>query len=343
MLELCGLKKRFGAWELPGLDLALEPGEYFMLLGPSGVGKSVTLELIAGLQRPDSGQILWKGQDITHSSPEKRPFAIVYQDCALFPHLSVRANIAYGPKVAGVGRVEIDQRVDELAELVRITDLLDRRVVSLSGGEEQRVALARALVTRPELLLLDEPLSALDASIREYLRGELQRLHKESGAIFLHVTHAQREARHLADRVGVVLDGRLEQVATSTELFRRPTSRRVSEFLGLRNLLDLRCSEPGRGEARGVGIRGEALLPGRANLWIRPEEITLTRGEPRAPNVLEARVISLEDVELLTTFRLACGELELVAMVPEARARTLGVGPGDRVFASFGDDALHSF
>lgn len=350
MLELRDLRKQLGQWSLPGLDLALEPGEYFVLLGPSGVGKSVTLELIAGLQSPDHGQILWKGEDVTLSPPEDRPFALVYQDCALFPHLCVRSNIAYGPKVSGVRAGEISRRVASLAELLRITDLLDREVGSLSGGEEQRVALARALATRPELLLLDEPLSALDASIREYLRGELARLHGESGATFLHVTHAKEEARHLADRVGVMLDGRLVQVATPRVLFREPTSVEVSEFLGLRNVLPLQCTEAGRGSVGGVSLVGAPLEPGREHLWIRPEEVILSReppalsGEPSAEsaaNVLEGQILRVQDGDTLRSVHVACGELTLEVMLTDARLQSLGLDPGDPVHLSFGDDALH--
>lgn len=346
MLELRGLRKTLGKWSLDGLDLALEPGEYFVLLGPSGVGKSVTLELIAGLQQPDSGAILWSGEDLTASAPEDRPFAIVYQDCALFPHLSVRANIAYGPKVSGVGRGEIQRRVSDLAELVRITDLLEREVGSLSGGEEQRVALARALATRPELLLLDEPLSALDAAIRDYLRGELKRLHTESDATFLHVTHAQAEARHLADRVGVMLRGRLVQVATPRKLFREPSSVEVSEFLGLPNVLPLRCTEAGQGEVQGVALQGAPLRPDADHLWIRPEEVTLSRSpipEPDAevPNQLEGRIVRLQDVDTLSTVHVACGELTLEVLVTDAHLQELGLAPGDPVHLSFGASALH--
>lgn len=342
MLELRALKKTLGKWSLAGLDLTLEPGEYFMLLGPSGVGKSVTLELIAGLQAPDSGAIRWSGDDLTASPPEDRPFAIVYQDCALFPHLSVRANIAYGPKVSGVPRSEAERRVSELAELVRITDLLDREVGSLSGGEEQRVALARALATRPELLLLDEPLSALDAAIRDYLRGELKRLHAGSDATFLHVTHAQAEARHLADRVGVMLGGRLVQVATPRELFREPSSVEVSEFLGLPNVLPLRCFEAGRGEVQGVALCGAPLRPDAAHLWIRPEEVTLSpESAGDAPNALEGRVLGVQDVDTLPTVQVACGDLTLDVLVTDAHLQALGLNPGDPVHVSFGDRALH--
>lgn len=342
MLELRGLSKQLGNWSLPGLDLTLESGEYFVLLGPSGVGKSVTLELIAGLQQPDSGEIRWKGEDFTQGPPEDRPFAIVYQDCALFPHLSVRANIAYGPKVTGVARDKIARRVDSLAELLRITDLLDREVVSLSGGEEQRVALARALATKPELLLLDEPLSALDISIREYLRGELARLHRESGATFLHVTHAKEEARLLADRVGVMLGGQLVQVGSPRELFREPTSVEVSEFLGLRNVLPFRCVADGRGEILGAQVVGAALKPGREHLWLRPEELHLTRGPPgSAANVIEGRIERVTDGDILRAVHVFCGDLELEVMLTDARFGELGLSPGDTVYVSFDDSALH--
>ncbi|MFH2009572.1 MAG: ATP-binding cassette domain-containing protein [bacterium] len=345
MLELRAISKRLGDWSMHNLDLKLEPGEYFVLLGPSGVGKTVTLELIAGLHNPDSGAILWKGEDLTRRPPEDRPFGIVYQDCALFPHLSVAKNIAYGPKVSGVPRPELTKRIEELAELMRITDLLDRDVQSLSGGEEQRVALARSLATRPQLLLLDEPLSALDASIREYLRDELKRIHRESGTTFLHVTHAKEEARHLADRVGVMLDQRLVQIATPEDLFHHPTNPVVARFLGLKNLLPVTdATTAGRCRVHGQELVSDNLRAGISHVWLRPEEVTLSASPPAdAPNVLRCRVQGWQDAEVLVVAQLICGTLTLEASLTYSRFTALHFAEGDEVYASFGDSAIHGF
>ncbi|MBC8372242.1 MAG: ATP-binding cassette domain-containing protein, partial [Planctomycetes bacterium] len=209
MLELKSISKRLGEMDMSEVSLTLEAGEYFALLGPTGVGKTVLIEIIAGLIRPDGGRVFWDGADITSLPPERRGFAVVYQDYALFPHLSVARNIAYGARACGCDSAEVSARTARLANMLGITELLGRRPEMLSGGEQQRTAIARALAAEPKLLLLDEPLSALDTNTRLRLRRELKRINAELGTAILHVTHEPEEAMALADRIGVMLDYRL--------------------------------------------------------------------------------------------------------------------------------------
>ncbi len=228
MLELRSICKRLGAFRLVDFDLRMEADEYLVLMGPSGVGKSVLLEIACGLLAPDSGAVLYDGQDITATPPEARMFAVAYQDYALFPHLSVRHNIAYGLRARRRKAADTTERVAAVAEMLAVDQLLDRRPLTLSGGEQQRVALARALVTEPRLLLLDEPLSSLDGGARLRLRGELKRIQRETGTPFLHVTHDPNEALHLGDRVAVMVDQRIVQLGPPSEVLRRPANAEVA-------------------------------------------------------------------------------------------------------------------
>jgi len=345
VLELRGITKRLGAFSLGPLDLAVRGGEYFVLLGPSGVGKTVLLEMIAGLMRPDAGRIFWDGEDITARPPERRGFGLVYQDCALFPHMHVAANIAYGLRARGVSRAKAAARVRSVAELVGIVDLLDRMPDRLSGGEKQRVALARALVIRPRALLLDEPLSSVDAGLRRELRVRLKRLHADTGATFLHVTHDADEGLFLAERLGVMLDGTLRQVGTPDELFRRPTDVGVAAFLGLRNVLPARCVRPGVCRAGGIEIHAAHADESVSFIWVRPEEIVLSRQPFRssARNQLACTVRDWEPAGPLLAVRLAAGGIELTAMVTDASFEALAIRRGTRLYCTFKSSAVHCF
>lgn len=226
-----------GLFALRELSLSIAAGEFFSLLGPSGSGKSTTLRLIAGFERPDAGRILLQGRDLTEAPPHRRPVNTVFQNYALFPHLSVWDNVAFGPRSRQLAAAEIRLRVGEALEVVRLSELARRRPHELSGGEQQRVALARALVNAPSALLLDEPLAALDPDLRRRMRAELQRIQREVGITFLLVTHDREEALSLSDRLAVLHQGRLEQVGTPRQLYNHPCSAVVATFLGTANLL----------------------------------------------------------------------------------------------------------
>jgi putative spermidine/putrescine transport system ATP-binding protein len=239
-LRVAGLRKTYGdVVALQGLDLEVAPGEFFTMLGPSGSGKTTTLRLIAGFDRPDAGTVELGGEDVTRRPPYQRDVNTVFQDYALFPHMTVGENVAYGLMVKGMGRRERAQRAAEALELVRLPGLQARKPIQLSGGQRQRVALARALVNRPRVLLLDEPLGALDLKLRQEMQLELKRIQREltEGITFVYVTHDQEEALTMSDRIAVFSEGRLEQVGTPGEIYERPVNAFVAGFVGTSNIL----------------------------------------------------------------------------------------------------------
>ncbi|MBR0654839.1 ABC transporter ATP-binding protein [Roseomonas arctica] len=267
LLEARGLRRSYGAAvALEALDLAILPGEFFALLGGSGSGKSTLLRLIAGLEAPDGGTLLLEGRDITRDPPWARPVHMMFQSYALFPHMSVAENIGYGLRRAGVAKAEQARRVAEVLALVKLEGFAARRPHQISGGQKQRVALARSLVMRPKLLLLDEPLAALDAGLREQTGFELRALQRATGAAFVMVTHDQGEALALADRVAVLEGGRLMQVGSPEAVYARPSSAFVARFLGAANIVEAAC------------LSLAAAEPGAAAYALRPERIRLTPG-----------------------------------------------------------------
>src|ERR1700681_2476714 len=239
LLRIDAVVKKFGAFRaVDRLSLDIRAGEFFALLGPSGCGKTTLLRMLAGFETPDEGRILLNGRDIAQVLPHQRPVNMMFQNYALFPHLSVGANIAFGLKRAGMPRSEIDTRVAEMIALVKLEGLAKRRPDQLSGGQKQRVALARSLARRPRLLLLDEPLAALDKKLREQTQLELMELQRRLGTTFIIVTHDQEEAMTVAHRIGVMDGGRIEQVATPRELYEAPNSRWIAEFVGDVNVFE---------------------------------------------------------------------------------------------------------
>jgi spermidine/putrescine transport system ATP-binding protein len=238
-IRLVGLTKRFGEVRaVDGVDLEIRGGEFFSLLGPSGCGKTTTLRMIGGFELPTGGRIELQGRDVTHAPPDKRPVNMVFQNYALFPHLDVGSNIAFGLRRRKVPDREISQRVDEALQLVKLAGYQKRKPHELSGGQQQRVALARALVNRPVVLLLDEPLGALDLKLRKQMQVELKRIQQEVGITFIYVTHDQEEAMTMSDRIAVMNRGHYEQLGEPENLYERPTTRFVAGFLGVSNLLD---------------------------------------------------------------------------------------------------------
>jgi putative spermidine/putrescine transport system ATP-binding protein len=247
-----------------GVNLRIEPGEFFTLLGPSGSGKTTCLRMIGGFTLPTSGRILLQGQDVSQLPPYARPVNTVFQDYALFPHMSVLDNVAYGLMVRGVPKPERLAKAQKLLDMIRLPDVGQRKPGQLSGGQRQRVALARALVNEPQLLLLDEPLGALDLKLREQMQSELKSLQRSLGITFLFITHDQHEALSMSDRIGVFNQGRLEQVASPQEIYDRPATRFVAEFIGAANVLEGRAARE---------------LTGHGCAMLRPERIHLGLSE----------------------------------------------------------------
>ena len=289
IIRLEGVSKRFGQTAaLDDVSLEVNEGEFFALLGPSGCGKTTLLRLLAGFETPDRGRILIDGEDVGATPPNRRPVNMVFQSYAVFPHMSVAANVGYGLRMDGAPAAERRQRVEEALALVHLDGLGERRPDQISGGQRQRVALARALVKRPRVLLLDEPLSALDAKLREQMRFELAQLQRTVGITFVMVTHDQSEALALADRAAVMDQGVLRQVSTPEGLYERPASRFVADFIGQVNLFEATLVECGPGHARadcpelGAPVHQDRAVQGvtpGAQVWVglRPERIDLHR------------------------------------------------------------------
>lgn len=278
LLEVRGVAKRFGSRDvLRNISLNIASGEFLTLLGESGSGKTTLLRLIAGFEQPTAGEIWMVGERLDTLPPYRRRVNTVFQHYALFPHLSVHDNVAYGLRVKSTPSNEIGGRVDEALHMVKMEEFAASRPSKLSGGQQQRVALARALVNRPKLLLLDEPLSALDANLRKQMQGELKALQREIGITFLFVTHDQDEAMALSDRIALLRDGALEQVASAREIYEHPATAYTAQFIGHTNLL--------RGEVRdGIAVCGALRWPaqsesGAAVFSLRPEAIRLTPGD----------------------------------------------------------------
>lgn len=295
IISIRGVSKRFGSvTALNDISLEIQAGEIFALLGPSGCGKSTLLRILAGFEYPSTGEVLLDGKDMMHLPPNRRPINMVFQSYAVFPHMSLAKNVAYGLEMERVKRAEIQMRVAEALEQVQLGGLGDRRPDQLSGGQRQRVAVARALVKRPRVLLLDEPLSALDAKLRDAMRLELVKLQEMSGITFIIVTHDQAEAMALADRIAVLEDGRLRQIDTPRRLYNEPVDAFVADFIGNVHSFDITRIDLVEGrmrvQAQHLGQLmidkpiPEDLLPGVQTgrervLTIRPERIGITIGE----------------------------------------------------------------
>jgi spermidine/putrescine ABC transporter ATP-binding subunit len=328
VLELAGVTKQFGSvTAVDRLSERFAGGEYFCILGPSGCGKTTLLRLVAGFETPDTGTIRLHGVELTAVPPERRDVNVVFQQYALFPHLSVSDNIAFGLRMKKLPRAEVVGRVREALLLVHLDQEKDRLPAQLSGGQQQRVALARALVNRPAVLLLDEPLSALDFAMRSRMQEELRRIQRETGVTFLHITHDQSEALSLADRVAVMREGRFLQVGSPRDVYLRPASRFVASFVGAANLLDVVIDESGWASADGFRVRlpvgDTGARVGRALLAIRPEAVQLVPSANGVRGVVRHLAFAGADVDV--TVALAGGSV-LRARVPPAAAASIAEG-----------------
>jgi len=356
-VEIRGLWVNLEEFRLCDINLDIAAGEYFVVLGPTGAGKTVLLETIAGLYRPDKGRILLAGEDITHAPPERRDIGFVYQDYALFPHLNVARNIAFGLKLRRVSPRDIEQRVAAVGRLLGIEHLLHRRPGSLSGGEAQRVALARALVTEPHLLLLDEPLSALDPETREGLQRELGRIHRALGTTTIHVTHDFEEAVALGERIAVLKEdrvdgarreGRIVQVGTPEEVFRRPASEFVARFVGVRNIFRGQAYPADDGYRlvviNGLEIAAVTELEGSVHASVRPEDIVLSR-EPllsSARNTFRGQIVDISDRGTIVYVTVHVPP-DFVCMITRRSLEEMGLREGMGVHIAFKASAVHVF
>ena len=348
MIAIKNLKVNLGDFLLRNINLDVNPGEYFVLLGPTGAGKTVLLEAVAGLYPVLEGDIWIGDRRITGLNPEKREIGIVYQDQALFPHLTVENNVAFGLKVKKCSRAEAKAKIRAMAEVIGISHLLKRNPATLSGGEKQKVALARALVTEPKVLLLDEPLSALDPETRERMQAELKEMHRKVGVTVIHVTHDFEEAIALAHRVAVLNDGCIAQVGTPEEFLRRPSSEFVARFALSRNVftgtvvgVEDGCATIDIGSAR---VRATTQAEGEVRLSLRPEDILISKAplQSTARNCLLGIVADIADRGSLNYVTVNLPP-DFVCVITRQAFDELELRKGEEVWITFKASAVHVF
>ncbi len=338
------LTKRFEA--VPAVDdvsVEVESSEFFSLLGPSGCGKTTTLRMIAGFERPDAGRIVIGDADVTEAPPHRRPVNTVFQSYALFPHLSVEQNVAFGLRFTKTPRDEARRRVSEILDLVHLGGLGARRPHQLSGGQQQRVALARALVLSPSVLLLDEPLGALDAKLRRELQVELKSLQREVGITFVYVTHDQEEALTMSDRLAVMHGGRIQQLGAPRDVYEAPATAFVADFLGVSNLMHGASSGGGKVRVDGLALearQGDLAVTGDVRVTIRPERLEIEPADTAGANRIPAQVGELVYLGSTTQVHVrTAGGATLVALLANT-GRLFPFERGDQVVAHFPPDAL---
>ena len=315
-IRLAGVSKRYGGQlALRTTDLEIAEGEFFCLLGPSGCGKTTTLNLIGGFVNPSGGEIYIRNERVDTLPPHRRKVNTVFQSYALFPHMSVRANIGFGLKMAHVSSSESKGRIDEALRLVGLEEFGDRLPGQLSGGQQQRVAVARALVNRPAVLLLDEPLGALDLKLRQRLQVELSQIHRDVGTTFVYVTHDQEEAMSMSTRIAVMSNGRVQQIGTPSEIYYRPSSRFVADFIGESNFLEVDVEGVGvarLADGRAVPCAANGWHGGsRATLMVRPESIHVGNPEDAPEASLRGRIVQTSFLGSQTRVAVSCDAVEL--------------------------------
>ncbi|HEC88818.1 MAG TPA: ABC transporter ATP-binding protein [Thermoplasmata archaeon] len=345
MIRIRNLCKEWKEFSLNDINLEIKKGEYFIILGPTGAGKTLLLETIAGFHYPDSGKIYIDDKDVSFLPPEKRKVGFVYQEFMLFPHKNVFENIAFGLKIRG--EKNIREQVEEMAKLVGIKNILYRYPKKLSGGEKQRVSIARALIIKPKILLMDEPLSALDVFTQKKLRNELKRIHNETGVTILHVTHDQEEALVLGDRIGIMNNGEIIQVGTPEEVFRKPRTEFVANFVGVENLFS------GNAEIKkniteikidNVVLHSTVKKSGRVNVSTRPEDIIVSKEKMRssARNVLSGKITGIEDRGAIIKLNVECG-ISLVVIITRESFFDLKLKIGSKIYLYFKAGNVHLF
>jgi spermidine/putrescine transport system ATP-binding protein len=351
MVELRNISKRFGGFTaLQEISFEIAEGEFMTFLGPSGCGKTTCLRLISGFDTPSTGEVFIGGKDVTFDPPYRRSVNQVFQSYALFPHLSIYENISFGLRMKKVSTADIKKRVDRVVEMISLQEFVSRKPAQLSGGQRQRVALARAIVCEPKVLLLDEPLSALDAKLRGQMRIELKQLQKRLGITFIFVTHDQEEALTMSDRVAVIDAGRVEQIGTVEEIYYKPASRFVATFIGETNIVEAEVLRDGHGLLHcrieggleldvkaGAGSAGGKLL-----LSLRPEKIRLYRTLPVGANAFPGRILvevfkgAVDDLTVVVA-----GGLELRALLANDGQQQFDFHEGEEIFCCIQPDDIN--
>ena len=348
MIRIEDLSNDWKEFKINDINLQVEDGEYFVILGPSGSGKTMLLELIAGMWPLDSGKIYMDNQDITMLPPEKRGIGFVYQNYMLFPHKTVFENIAFGLKVRKVAKKEIKIRVEDMMNLLRISHLADRLPRTLSGGEQQRTALARALIIYTKILLMDEPLSALDRKTRDELIQELKEIHRKFDVTLVHVTHNFDEALMLADRIAIMRNGEISQVGTSTEIFRHPADKFVADFVGAENIIEGIAKNGGTKltviDTGNISIYSTEKKEGHVHITVRPEDIILSaqKVETSARNVFKGQIKEIVDTGALIKLTIDVGD-PLIVFLTRQSFLDMELNIGKSVWTYFKATAVHVF
>lgn len=346
MIKIRNLSKDWESFSLENIDLDVKEDEYFVILGPTGAGKTLLLELIAGFHRADDGRIEIDGRDVADTPPENREVGFVYQDYSLFPHLTAEENVRFGLDLRDFSKRETEKKVRETMRKLEIEDLSDRYPRTLSGGEQQRVALARGLVLEPEILLLDEPISALDVPSQEEVRKELKRIHRESDIATIHVTHNREEASWLGDRIGVMKEGRIVQVGTPNRVFQRPKTEFVANFVGTENVFDGEAeTEEGISKIDiGGGMEIEAIgeKEGPAKACIRPEEIIISRNpiQSSGRNTFKGKIEEIMEQENTVRLLIDAGKKFRVTITKRSRTE-MNLEIGTKVYLAFKASSVH--
>ncbi len=348
MIQIRHISKAWSSFALRDIDLGVERGEYLLILGPTGAGKTLLMETIAGHHQPDAGRIWLDGRDVTDLPPEKRGIGFLYQDCWLFPNMSVAKNICFGLRFQRMPKAEQRHRLQELSGLLRIEHLLSRSPVHLSGGERRKVALARALAPKPNVLLLDEPLGTLDQNTRDHIGRELRELHRHMDMTTVHVTHDHGVARSLAHRIAIINEGQIAQIGEVDEVFSAPTSEFVARFLGGENILNGVAAPTGDGltnvQVGPMAVKTEARLEGPCAICIRPECISLSlddtdAGTNRFPGVVRA----IDDCGQLVKLAVEVNDIVLQASLGKQEFLHLSVNVTDLVHIAFPPSVVHGF
>lgn len=345
MIEVKNLSKKLGDFTLEDIELSVKEGEYFCILGPTGSGKTILLETIAGIYNPDTGSIIINGNDVSSLLPKDRNISVVYQDFMLFPNMDVRKNIAFGLYCKGFDKSQITELVEETAEMLGIQHLLDRHPSTLSGGEKQRSAIARAIITEPKLLLLDEPLSALDTGTKAKLRQELTRIHQLKKTTTIHVTHSFEEAFALSDRIAVMHGGKILQIGTPDEVFRKPNSTFVADFVGVENLFHGKAVIQGdlaEISVNGLKVVSSTLKSGNVSLSIRPEDILISKNpiESSARNSFSGVIAEVSRMKSTVKVVIDAG-IPFRVVLTKRDYDDMGLSIGKKVYLTFKASATH--
>lgn len=348
MIRIEDLSRDWKQFKIDQVNLEVKTNEYFIILGPSGSGKTLLLELIAGMWPSDSGRIYLDNQEITWAPLEKREVGFVYQNYMLFPHKTVFENIAFGLEMKKTGKSEIKLKVNEMMELFNIAHLADRLPRTLSGGEQQRTALARALIISPKVLLMDEPLSALDRKTRDDLMQFMKKMQRKFAITFIHVTHNFDEALMLADRIAIMKDGKISQVGTSTEIFRQPADKFVADFVGAENIFEGIAKKDGEKltliDTGNIAIYSTELKRGPVHITVRPEDIILStkKVETSARNVFKGKIIEIIDTGAIIKLTIDVGE-PIVVFLTRQSFLDMELNIGKSVWTYFKATAVHVF